>query len=103
MMLSRKALLALALCGGLPELPCRLGKGFHAPILTADPDVRRARVLERPDMTEEKLDAILARQATEDERLAVATHVIRTDEGVDAARARVSSVISAIREKHGLH
>lgn len=71
-------------------------------VVTADPSVRRARVLARPGMTGAKLDAILARQAPESERLKLATHVIRTDEGKDAARARVRAILSEIREKHGL-
>ena len=71
-------------------------------VVTADEKVRRERVLARPGMTPEKLHAILARQATEEERLSHATHVIRTDEGLDAAERRVSEVLAAIREKQGL-
>lgn len=71
-------------------------------VCTADLGVRRARVLERPGMTEAKLEAILARQASEEDRLAHATHVIRTDKGVPAARQRVQEVLRAIREKHRL-
>ncbi|MEM9838399.1 MAG: dephospho-CoA kinase [Pseudomonadota bacterium] len=72
-------------------------------VCTADPDVRRQRVLERPGMDVEKLNSILARQASEDERLKIADHVIHTDQGIDVAKQQVRAVLKAIREKHGLH
>lgn len=71
-------------------------------VVTADPEIRRARVLSRPGMTAAKLDAILAKQASEPERIALATHVVQTDRGEDAARKRVGEILAAIREKHGL-
>ena len=66
-------------------------------LVTADEAVRRARVLERPGMTEAKLDAILARQMPEAERRALADHVVRTDEGLDAARAAVAGIVEEVR------
>jgi dephospho-CoA kinase len=71
-------------------------------VVTADEAVRRARVLQRSGMTEAKLDAILARQADEASRLDIADHVIRTDDGIDVAREEVRSILTGIREKHGL-
>ncbi len=71
-------------------------------VVTADPEVRRARVLAREGMTEDKLDAILARQASEEDRLAQATFTVRTDRGLDHARAQVKAIVAALREKHGL-
>jgi dephospho-CoA kinase len=71
-------------------------------VVTADENVRRARVLSRPGMTEDKFEAILSRQAPEAERLAIADHVIRTDRGIPHAREEVRAVLSALREKHGL-
>ncbi|MEO1042706.1 MAG: dephospho-CoA kinase [Pseudomonadota bacterium] len=71
---------------------------FHAVIVvTADPAIRRARVLERPGMTAEKLDGILARQASEEERLALATFVVCTDEGLEPARSKVREILAALR------
>ena len=76
--------------------------GFDAVIVvTADEAVRRVRVLERPGMDAAKLEAILNRQMEEAERTSRADHVIRTDEGVDSARARVAEVLKAVREKFG--
>lgn len=71
-------------------------------VVTADPEVRRRRVLERPGMTPAKLEAILARQASEEEKLAVATFTVRTDEGLESARTQVGAIMAALREKHGL-
>ncbi|MEM1379819.1 MAG: dephospho-CoA kinase [Pseudomonadota bacterium] len=71
-------------------------------VVTASEDIRRARVLERPGMSADKLDSILARQASEEDRLALADFVIHTDRGIDAARAEVTAVLARIREKHGL-
>lgn len=71
-------------------------------VVTADEEIRRQRVLDRADMSPEKLASILKRQAPEAERLAKATYVIRTDEGIPAAKKRVREVLAAIREKHGL-
>lgn len=66
-------------------------------LVTASEAVRRARVLERPGMSPEKLDAILARQMDEPSRTARADHVIRTDEGLDTARARVGHILAAVQ------
>ncbi|NNU15740.1 dephospho-CoA kinase [Parvularcula sp. ZS-1/3] len=71
-------------------------------VCTADEAIRRERVLARPGMTEDKLDAILARQAPEAERLRHATYTVRTDKGLDHARAEVAAIMADLREKHGL-
>ena len=68
-------------------------------VVTADEGTRRARVLDRPGMTEAKLDAILARQLPEPERVPRADHVIRTDGGVEAAREAVRGVLRAVRRR----
>lgn len=76
---------------------------FHAiVVVTADPEARRKRVLERPGMTPEKLDGILDRQASEDERLALADFVVRTDEGLEPARAQVREILSKLRTGEAL-
>ena len=66
-------------------------------LVTADEAVRRERVLKRPGMTEAKLDAILARQMPEAERRALADYVVRTDEGLERARAAVAGIVEAVR------
>ena len=66
-------------------------------VVTASEAVRRERVLARPGMTEAKLDSILARQLPEAERMARADHVIRTDGGLEAARAAVARVLADVQ------
>ena len=48
-------------------------------VVAAAPEIARARALARPGMTVDKLEAILARQMPQDEKLKRADHVIATD------------------------
>jgi dephospho-CoA kinase len=66
-------------------------------VVTAPPNVQRARVLARPGMTEEKLEAILAKQIPDEEKRACADFVIDTSRGFDDARAQVQTVLHALR------
>lgn len=65
-------------------------------VVSAPADVQRARVLARPGMTPDKLDAILARQMPDADKRARATHVIDTGAGLDAAREQVDAVLASI-------
>jgi dephospho-CoA kinase len=65
-------------------------------VVSAPPDVQRARVLERPGMTGEKLEAILARQMPDAEKRARADFVVDTSQGFDAARAQVRAILAAV-------
>ncbi len=67
-------------------------------VVSAPADVQRRRVLARPDMTEEKLDAILARQMADVEKRARAHFVIDTGQGLDHARAQVRDVLGKLRD-----
>ena len=62
-------------------------------VVTAPPDVQRARVLERPGMTEEAFEAILAKQVPDAEKRAGADYVIDTSQGLEHARAQVDAII----------
>jgi dephospho-CoA kinase len=66
-------------------------------VVTAPAEVQRARVMERPGMTAEKLAAILARQTPDDEKRRRADFVIDTGHGLDSAREQVRQVIAALR------
>lgn len=66
-------------------------------VVSAPADVQRARVLARPGMTSEKLDAILARQLSDAEKRARADFVIDTGRGLDAAREQVAEVLGRLR------
>ena len=65
-------------------------------VVSAAPDVQRARVLARPGMTPEKFAAILARQTPDAEKRARAHHVIRTDTSIDETRAQVRAVLASL-------
>ena len=65
-------------------------------VVTAPPEVQAARVLGRPGMTRERLDAILARQTPDAEKRARADFVIDTGGGLDAARDQVRAVVEKV-------
>ena len=66
-------------------------------VVSAAPAVQRARVLARPGMTAEKLDAILARQLPDAEKRARADHVVATDVPIEATRAQVAALVAEAR------
>lgn len=65
-------------------------------VVTAPPEIQRARVLARPGMNEEKLAAILAKQVPDAEKRKQADFIIDTGEGFDAARAAVGAIIAEL-------
>jgi dephospho-CoA kinase len=65
-------------------------------VVSAPPEVQRARVLERPGMTMEKLEAILAKQMPDAEKRARADFVVDTAQGYEAARAQVRAILDAV-------
>ena len=66
-------------------------------VVSAAAAVQRARVLQRPGMSEGKLDAILARQLPDADKRARAAFVIPTDVPIDETRAAVTQVIACLR------
>ena len=66
-------------------------------VVSAPSDLQRQRVLERPGMTDEKLQAILARQTPDADKRARAHFVIDTAQGLDHARKQVQTVLASLR------
>lgn len=65
----------------------------YVAVVSAPEHVQRKRVLERPGMTAEKLDEILARQLHDDHKRAKADFIIPTDRGLDVARDHVAAIV----------
>ena len=65
-------------------------------VVSAPPEVQRSRVLERPGMTVEKLEAILAKQMPDDEKRRRADFIVDTSRGFEAARAEVHAILDAV-------
>ena len=65
-------------------------------VVSAPPQVQRARVLERPGMTVDKLEAILGKQMPDGEKRRRADFVVDTSKGFDAARAQVRAILDTV-------
>jgi len=65
-------------------------------VVTAPPDVQRARVLARPGMTEDRLAAILARQIPDAEKRRRADFIVDTGRGFESARAQVARIVATL-------
>ncbi|MCU0729903.1 MAG: dephospho-CoA kinase [Sphingopyxis sp.] len=70
-------------------------------VVSAPAATQRERVLRRPGMTPEKLDAILARQMPDSDKRARADHVIDTGGTLDDSRAQLAAVIACLRPNAG--
>jgi dephospho-CoA kinase len=65
-------------------------------VVSAPPDVQRERVLARENMTEEKLDAILARQMADHEKRERADFIVDTSRGLEPVRAQVKDILGKV-------
>jgi len=64
-------------------------------VATAPDQMQRSRVFERPGMTEQKFQALLARQLSDAEKRRRADFVVDTSQGVDFARIQVRAILNA--------
>jgi dephospho-CoA kinase len=65
-------------------------------VVSAPGDVQRQRVLKRPGMTADKLDALLARQMADSEKRQRADFVVDTSRGFGYARGQVQEILRAV-------
>jgi dephospho-CoA kinase len=65
-------------------------------VVSAPGETQTQRVLARPGMTQDKLDALLARQMADSEKRRHADFVVDTSQGFDAARAQVKEILRAV-------
>ena len=70
-------------------------------LASAAEDVRRARVLQRPGMTSEKLDLIIARQGNEAGKRAKADFVVDTGTNLPESLAVLDAIVDKLRMRQG--
>ena len=85
------------------DIPLLFETGGHANmdavvVVSAPPEMQRERVLARPGMSPERLDAILAQQTPDAEKRARAHFVVDTGQGLEPARRQVSEIIAIMRD-----
>lgn len=71
--------------------------GFdHVVVVSAPTTVQRARVLARPGMTAEKLDSILARQLSDDDKRRGADFIVETGGSLEESRRQVGDILACL-------
>jgi dephospho-CoA kinase len=65
-------------------------------VATAPAEVQRARAMSRSGMTEQRLDAMLARQMPDSEKRLRADFLVDTSRGFDDARAQVRAILDKV-------
>ncbi len=70
-------------------------------VVSAPVELQRTRVLARDGMTEEKFEAIRAKQVPDDVKRAKADFVIATDKGLEDAQAQVDKVLKTLEGRAG--
>ena len=90
----------------LLDIPLLFETGGHefvdcVVVVSAPPDIQRARVLERPGMTEEKFADILAKQVTDSDKRAAADFIVDSSVSVADAHRQVKEILAAVRDRKG--
>jgi dephospho-CoA kinase len=85
------------------DVPLLFETGGHANVdavvvVSAPAHMQRERVLARPGMTPDRLDAILAQQLADAEKRARAHYVVDTGNGLEPARRQVAEIIADLRK-----
>jgi len=70
-------------------------------VVSSPCEVQRQRVLARPGMTVEKLDAILSRQLPNSTRLEKADFIVDTNTELEETLAHVKSIVQGLRGRSG--
>lgn len=83
------------------EIPLLFETGGHEAfdkviVVSAPPEVQRERVLARPGMTEEKLNALLARQMPDEEKRKLADFVVDTGSDLSTTEKQVRAILACL-------
>ena len=105
----RQELAAAAAAGAsmaVLEIPLLFETGGHkrvdvTVIVSAAAEIQRARVLQRPGMTAEKLDAILKRQMSDFDKRALSDFVVETNGDIASTNAQIDAIVVSLRGKSG--
>jgi dephospho-CoA kinase len=65
-------------------------------VVSAPPGTQRARVLERPGMTEQKFQALAGKQMPDADKRARADFIVDSGQGYEAARQQVREILKAV-------
>ena len=90
----------------LLDIPLLFETGGHefvdcVVVVSAPPDIQRARVLERPGMTEEKFIDILDKQVPDSDKRAAADFIVDSSVSVADAHRQVKEILAAVRDRKG--
>lgn len=70
-------------------------------VVSAGPEVQRGRVLERPGMTTEKLETLLARQMPDAEKRERADFVVDTSGSIAACNSQIDRIVATLQGREG--
>lgn len=65
-------------------------------VVSAAPEIQRQRVMERPGMTAEKFEALLAKQMPDAEKRRRADFIVDSGHGIESARAQVREILAKV-------
>ncbi len=68
-------------------------------VVSAPPEIQRARALQRPGMTAEKLDQILMRQLPDAQKRANADYIVDTSRGIDDTATQLRAIVVALSKR----
>ncbi|MEM7424706.1 MAG: dephospho-CoA kinase [Pseudomonadota bacterium] len=70
-------------------------------VVSAPSEIQRERALSRPGMTQEKFEAILAKQVPDEEKRERADFVVDSSQGLDFAERQVRDIIAVVMSESG--
>lgn len=65
-------------------------------VVSAAPEIQRQRVMERPGMTAEKFEALLAKQMPDAQKRRRADYIVDSGHGIEPARAQVREILAKV-------